>query len=127
MSQFKFQVARTLLERDFSAAETLRQLQCNAPVFFSWGPHAFTAIKGRGHSEGREVEPEPMERGLVFAVQGFKLKGWVLITLDWADVYKVHLFDVDSNHIKSIEGVYVDMLHDVIDENVERDGAFYGD
>jgi hypothetical protein len=124
--QFKFQNALSLLERDLSAAETINQLKCAPSVFFSWGVHNLTAIQGPGFADGKKVENEIMERGLVFQVQGFKLEGFVLITLDWVDVYKVHFFDKDSNHLKTVEGVYVDMLHDVIDDEVERDERFYG-
>jgi hypothetical protein len=41
------------------------------------------------------------------------------VTLGWDDVYQVHFVSNDYKLKKSIEGVYFDMLVDVIDGFVE--------
>lgn len=79
-------------------------LQTQLMVVFSWGFHKPTAI----------------ENGLRFCVQGFKFRGMVEVVYNEGN----DLFDVSfvkaNNVIKVIDGVYFDMLIDVIDDYVEK-------
>lgn len=82
-------------------------LRMQITIFISWG-----------------VDPESMkviEGGLEFECNGFKHTGKVQIVLDEGkDLFEVHLISENGEKIKTIEDVYVDMLVDVIDENVEK-------
>ena len=73
-------------------------------VVFSWGFHTPIAINN----------------GLRFKVQGFKHKGWVEVVYDeGSDLFIVRLIK-NGNIIKEVEGVYLDMLINLIDGLVER-------
>ena len=73
-------------------------------VVWSWGFH----------------KPMALENGLKFMVTGFKFKGVVSIVYNEGQ----DLFDVSfikaNKVIKSYDGVFFDMLVDVIDDFVER-------
>jgi hypothetical protein len=63
----------------------------------------------------------PNEQGLIFKVQGFKHKGFVAVVFNaGADLFEVILYDHQMNLKSKTEGVYFDMLVDVIDGLVER-------
>ena len=53
--------------------------------------------------------------GVKFAVNGLKHKGFVAIELRWADDYTVSFLNRTGEVIKQLEGVYCDMLIDVLD------------
>ena len=109
---------KTLLERDFNYLETMKVLNNSTIIFWSWGPDEIKAINGFGYSEGRVADRVVMSRGLMFKVNGMKFQGHVLITLDWLDVYVVHF--ITDEGIKTVRDVYVDMLIEVIDREVEK-------
>lgn len=73
-------------------------------VVYSWGFH----------------KPIALQNGLQFKVQGFKFRGVVDVVYNEGE----DLFDitfVKSNKVvKSIDGVFFDMLIDVIDDYVEK-------
>lgn len=73
-------------------------------VVYSWGFH----------------KPMALENGLRFKVTGFKFRGVVDVVYNEAQ----DLFDVSfikaNKVVKSIDGVFFDMLVDVIDDYVER-------
>lgn len=79
-------------------------LKTQLMVVWSWGFH----------------KPMALENGLIFMVTGFKFKGVVSIVYNEAQ----DLFDVSfikaNKVVKSIDGVFFDMLVDVIDDFVER-------
>ena len=92
---------------DASIAQTiLFQLKANFVVFLSWGSHKFV----------------DMGDGLKFNVQGKKFKGQVIIKLNVDDTYTIlfgQLTEEGWMLKKVYEGVYVDQLHELIDEYVE--------
>jgi len=64
--------------------------------------------------------PKPLENGLSFKVQGFLHKGWVLVKYNQdSDLFDIKLLSYQLKEVKSIEGIYVDQLIDVIDDMVE--------
>lgn len=64
--------------------------------------------------------PMTIENGIRFKVQGFKFKGWVEVVYNEG----TDLFDISyvkgKNVVKTVEGVFFDMLVDVIDNYVEK-------
>lgn len=78
--------------------------KANLNVVWSWGFH----------------NPKPLENGLTFKVQGFLHKGWVLVEYNQgSDLFDIKLLSDKLKEVKSIEGIYVDQLVDVIDDMVE--------
>lgn len=73
-------------------------------VVWSWGFH----------------NPVAIENGLRFKVQGFKFRGVVSIVYnEGSDLFDLS-FIKRNKVVKSIEGVFFDMLVDTIDDYVER-------
>lgn len=86
------------------ANHILSILKTNLTVVWSWGFH----------------NPKPMDNGLAFKVQGFLHKGWVLVEYNEdSDLFNIKLLTDQFKEVKSIEGIYVDQLVDVIDDIVE--------
>lgn len=82
----------------------LSVLKYNLNIFWSWGGHKFVAI----------------ENGSSFKVQGFLHQGWVLVEYnESSDLFDIKLLTDQLKGVKSIEGIYVDELIDVIDDMVE--------
>ena len=76
-------------------------------IMFSWGFNKPMAL--------------PNDEGLIFKVNGFIHKGFVKVVYSAGqDLFMVILLDSKMNTVKEIEGVYFDMLVDVIDGAVER-------
>jgi hypothetical protein len=79
-------------------------LKTNLNVVWSWGFH----------------NPKPLENGLSFKVQGFLHTGWVLVEYNEStDLFDIKLLSNRLKEVKFIEGIYIDQLIDVIDDNVE--------
>ncbi|SHF81739.1 hypothetical protein [Dysgonomonas macrotermitis] len=79
-------------------------LKSNLNIFWSWGSHKFVAI----------------ENGLRFNVDGFIHKGIVeIIYNEGSDLFDIKLLSNRLKEVKFIEGIYIDQLIDVIDDNVE--------
>lgn len=94
-----------LLKREFNASETMQWLTRNAPVYWSWGVSKKIAIGNKG---------------LLLRVHGHHFDGYVLITLDWNDIYEVHFIKTNATVVSSHEGIYCDMLAEFIDDRIER-------
>ena len=78
--------------------------QTQLMVVYSWGFH----------------KPMALENGLRFKVTGFKFKGIVdVIYNESRDLFDVS-FIKRNKVVKSIDGVYFDMLVDTIDDFVEK-------
>lgn len=75
----------------------------------SWGAHEF---KGG-------------DRFLEFKVQGFKLKGYVRITLNGLDLYDITFKDQEGKQVHEIKNVYMDCLVEQIDGVVETTNGDY--
>ena len=53
--------------------------------------------------------------GLIFSVNGLVHKGKVKILLTWMDEYKINFLNQNGISIKEVNGVYCDMLVEVLD------------
>ena len=83
---------------------SILRMKTNIIKVWSWGFH----------------KPVALENGLQFRVQGFKFKGIVQIVYnEGRDLFDVS-FIKRNKVIKSIDGVYFDMLVDTIDDFVEK-------
>lgn len=60
-------------------------------------------------------ECKEFQGGVRFRVNGLKHKGYVAIELRWVDDYTVSFLDKAGNLVKECEGVYCDMLIDILD------------
>ena len=79
-------------------------LKTQLMVVWSWGFH----------------QPVAIENGLQFKVTGFKFRGIVEVTYnEGRDLFGVR-FLKSNKVVKTIEGVYFDMLVDTIDDYVEK-------
>ena len=79
-------------------------LKTQLMVMFSWGFH----------------QPVAIENGLQFKVQGFKFRGVVSIVYnEGSDLFDLSFIKA-GKVVKSIDGVFFDMLVDTIDDFVEK-------
>jgi hypothetical protein len=94
-----------------------------APVFWSWGPSKFRAVR-ENQIQGIN---ENYLGGLLFYVRGMKHKGHVLVSLALNDTYTVTIGNVVKGQMKAkkqINEVYFDELSDIIDELIEKQDAY---
>lgn len=64
--------------------------------------------------------PMAIKNGLRFKVQGFKFKGWVEVVYnEGADLFDISYIK-GNKVVEAINGVFFDMLVDVIDNYVEK-------
>lgn len=97
---------RTLGLAIFNVKETMSQLKMGgANKVMSWGARNYTNFE---------------DKGLLFRVNGFKHKGYVLITLAFDDTYIVHLLNIKCDIKKTMKNVYCDELTTIIDEEIEK-------
>lgn len=90
------QIAKTILSQ-------IKSLDRSA--LMAWGAINFIAL----------VENKEFQGGVRFKVNGLTFKGWVAIELTWMDEYKVSFINKKAEVEKEFEGVYCDMLVDIID------------
>ena len=62
---------------------------------------------------------------LEFKVQGFKLKGYVRITLNGLDLYDITFKNLKGEVVKEIKDVYNEDMVDLIDNEVETNNGSY--
>ena len=98
-------LVNSLVRKEFDVKETMLVLKQNINIFWSWGPHDFLSVQGKG---------------LMFKVQGRHHKGWVLITLNWDDTYIVNIINFRGRVLDTFDNVYFDDLVRFIDERVEK-------
>jgi len=92
--------------REFDPKETLKWVKRDIIVFMSWGVSRFLNLDNKG---------------LLLSVNGWKHKGYVLITLAWDDTYTVRFFNTWYNETKpKKEMVYCDVLYEAIDDVIEK-------
>ncbi|MES2515195.1 MAG: hypothetical protein V4580_13675 [Bacteroidota bacterium] len=60
-------------------------------------------------------ESKMFQGGVRFKVNGLKHKGIVEISLRWVDDYSISFLSKAGDEIKRVEGVYCDMLVEVLD------------
>lgn len=93
------------------------------PVFWSWGPSAFRAVK-ENQIQGIN---ENYLGGLLFYVRGMKHKGHVFVSLALNDTYTVSIGNVVKGQMKlkkQVNEVYFDQLGEIIDELIEKQDAY---
>ena len=95
-----------LTQRDFNVNETLQVLTHNKLIWITWGvsPRTICSFENKV---------------LIFKPNGRYFKDFVCVTLGWDDVYQVHFMNDEYKVVKSVEGVYFDMLVDVINQYIE--------
>lgn len=92
-------------ERKFDPQTTLEQLMVKKEIVWCWGAKNFRAA-------GNDA--------LIFEVNGYKHKGFVVITLGFMDTYDIHLLNRDGEQKGiTLRDVYCDQLTMVIDALVE--------
>jgi hypothetical protein len=99
------QTVSPLVEREFNLKETIMILRNNDSIFWSWGVSRMINF---------------MNKGLLFKVSGHHHKGWVLVTLGWEDLYKVHIISNKGVVKNSYEGIFFNQLTEVIDNRIEK-------
>ena len=111
-------MAKSIGERNFHAGETLKQIQnvgANARMkYICWGAKNFFVDRKDEYQESTVMG---------FEVSGLKLKGFVFITLGWNDTYNVYFTDVKGAIVEIKKGIYFDMINEVIDNRIEKQGG----
>jgi len=93
---------------NYTASTILNVLKARPTHLMSWGSRSFKAC---------EFESKPALR---FRVSGFLHSGLVYVAYNEAsDLYDVYITNMRSRILKISEGIYFDMLTDVIDHLVE--------
>ena len=111
MKQESYDNMMKLTCRSFNPDETLQVLKgTNLWVFFSWGVSKLLRIPKKNYGYV----------GLLMKVNGCHHKGYVLITLNFLDLYDVHLLNNQYKVKESITDIYFDELFNVIDGKIER-------
>lgn len=100
-----FEAAKEHGQREFNPNETLQLLNAYGYRFWSWGANGFKNM---------------FNKALFFKVQGHYHKGYVLITLNAADLYDVRLYTTTGKVKDTLTDLFFDQLFDAIDEKVER-------
>lgn len=100
-----FQLGLTKGQRTMDPNETLKVLTRNQPIFWSWGVSKKVNLNNLG---------------LILKVSGHHHKGWVLITLGWEDLYRVHIIANSGEIVNEYEGIYFDDLVEIIDNRIEK-------
>jgi hypothetical protein len=100
-----FSLGFTQGQRDFSQIETMRVLLGNQTIYWSWGVSKKVTLG---------------KVGLMLKVNGHHHKGWVLITLGWEDLYRVHIISNSGKILNEYEGIFFDDLVEIIDNRIEK-------
>ena len=100
--------------RQFNPNETLKQI-CfiNPHLHLCWGMSNKIVVYGK--DEYNEV------KGMMFKVKGHHWKKYVLITLNFADYYDVHLVNNDGQVVEEVStDVPFEELSRIIDNRIEK-------
>ena len=74
-------------------------------ALMAWGAKQYVSLS----------ECKDFQGGVRFKVNGLTFKGWVKVELTWINEYKVSFINRKAEVVKAYEGVYCDMLVDIID------------
>ena len=89
-------------------------LRSQLMVMLSWGVSSIRALKN--------------DEGLIFHVEGFKFNGWVKVVYSESDdAFNIFYITNDGQTQKIQECIYLDMLVDTIDEEVEKTKDYEND
>ena len=99
-------------QRPFEPNQTLKLLQQDINIFWSWGVEKKILVIGK--------ESDGWVKGIIFKVNGFKWKQYVMITLNGSDYYEVRLLsqNFDVIETKDHDICFMDLV-EVIDKLVE--------
>jgi hypothetical protein len=99
-------------QRPFEPNQTLKLLQQDINIFWSWGVEKKILVIGK--------ESDGWVKGIIFKVNGFKWKQYVMITLNGLDYYEVRLLtqNFDVIETKDHDICFMDLV-EVIDKLVE--------
>ena len=99
-------------QRPFEPNQTLKLLQQDINIFWSWGVEKKILVIGK--------ESDGWVKGIIFKVNGFKWKQYVMITLNGSDYYEVRLLsqNFDVIETKDHDICFMDLV-EVIDMLVE--------
>jgi hypothetical protein len=100
----KNELYETLAQREFNPSETLKVIQYNKTVYWSWGV---------------ERKVNYYDKALLLIVNGHHHKGLLVITLAWNDTYSFHLINDDGTLKETVIEVYFDELQERIDQKIE--------
>lgn len=100
-----FQIGISKGESTFDVSETMKVLQRRLSIYWSWGTSKVVNLQNKG---------------LILKVSGHHHNGWVLITLGWEDLYKVHIISNTGEIKNEYEGIFFDQLVEVIDNRIEK-------
>ena len=99
-------------QRPFEPNQTLKLLQQDINIYWSWGVERKIFHIGK--------ESDGWVKGIIFKVNGFKWKQYVMITLNGLDYYEVRLLtqNFDVIETKDHDICFMDLV-EVIDKLVE--------
>lgn len=99
-------------QRPFEPNQTLKLLQQDINIFWSWGVEKKILVIGK--------ESDGWVKGIIFKVNGFKWKQYVMITLNGSDYYEVRLLtqNFDVIETKDHDICFMDLV-EVIDKLVK--------
>jgi len=91
---------------EFNIQEAFNLVKYDTSVYWSWGAHNVVNL---------------LNKGLMFKVNGYLHKGFVLVTYNTVpDLYSVTLLNGQYNEVKKYSHIYCDELQQRIDNLVER-------
>lgn len=96
-------------KREFNPNETMQWLTAKKMQYFSWGVSKRMNLANKG---------------LLLRVHGRHFNGYVLITLDWNDIYEVHFIRTNGTLQSSHTEIYCDSLAEFIDTKIEYIPAY---
>lgn len=97
-------------ERVFHPQFAVEAITANRIFLISWGASDFDVVG---------VESDGWCKGLLFKVNGYKWKQYVLITLSFMDWYQVRLINKEGEVVKFIDDIFCGDLCEIIHRLVE--------
>ena len=73
-----------------------------------------------GYQNPTAVRHNQEDYALMFQVDGNHFKGWVIVSLNFMDLYDVEFYDNASVKQYEVNDIYAEDLANIIDENVEK-------
>ena len=99
-------------QRPFDPNETMKVLTQDINIYWSWGVERKILVVGK--------ESDGWVKGIIFKVNGFKWKQYVMITLNFMDYYEVRLLTQNFDVMETKDhDIMFDELVEVIDKLVE--------
>lgn len=100
-----YEIVKPFFQREFNPQETMKVLTHNKMIYWTWGVSEIVSFENKS---------------LVLKVSGNHHKGYVVITLDFLDLYNVYYISNKGEKKDESLGLYFDQLVEVIDNKIER-------